>query len=79
MTGWTEIICEYAMLFIDDDRMTEKLKNDPARFFREMSLYMNSAISRFNRPPEIIPWLKLGTNPKNDSFLWTAEIGRAHV
>ena len=24
MTGWTEIICEYAMLFIDDDRMTEK-------------------------------------------------------
>lgn len=80
MTGWTEIICEYAMLFIDDDRMTEKLKNDPARFFREMSLYMNSAISRFNRPPEIIPWLKLGTNPKYDSFLWTAgEDGAATV
>lgn len=50
MTGWSEIICHYAMLLINDDRMTDKLKNDPAKFFREMSLYMRSAIPRFNRP-----------------------------
>lgn len=71
MTGWSEIICDYAMLFIDDERMTEKLRNDPARFLREMSLFMRSAIPRFNRPTEIIPWLKLGEGPKYDSFLWT--------
>lgn len=71
MTGWSEIICDYAMLFINDDRTTDKLRNNPARFFREMSLYVRSAIPRFNRPPEIIPWLKRGTEPKFDSYLWT--------
>ena len=75
MTGWSEIICDYAMLFINDDRMTDKLKNNSARFFREMSLYMRSAIPRFNRPPEIILWLKRGTEPKYDSFLWTVPEG----
>ncbi len=73
MTGWSEIICDYAMLYIDDDRMTEKLKNNPARFFREMSLYINSAIPRFNRPVEIVAYLKQGTQPVFDSFLWTAQ------
>lgn len=72
MTSWSEIICEYAMLYIDDERMTEKLKNNPARFFREMSLYMKSAIPRFNRPPEIVSYLKRGAEPAFDSFLWTA-------
>lgn len=72
MTGWIEIICDYAMLYIDDDRMTEKLKNNPARFFREMSLYMRSAIPRFNRPVEIVAYLKQGTQPSFNSFLWTA-------
>lgn len=80
MTGWSEIVCDYAMVFINDDRMTEKLRNDPARFLREMSLFLRSAIPRFSRPPEIIPWLKLGTQPKYDSFLWTAgEDGAATV
>ncbi len=73
MTGWSEIICDYAMLYINDDRMTEKLKNNPARFFREMSLYINSAIPRFNRPVEIVAYLKQGTQPVFDSFLWTAQ------
>lgn len=71
MTGWSEIICDYAMLFINDDRMADKLKNNPARFLREMSLFMRSAIPRFNRPPDIIQWMKLGEGPKYDSFLWT--------
>lgn len=75
MTGWSEIICGYAMLYIDDDRMADKLKNNPARFFREMSLYMQSAIPRFNRPVEIIAYLKQGTQPSFDSFLWTASEG----
>lgn len=72
MTGWSEIICDYAMLFINDDRMADKLKNNPARFFREMSLYMRSAIPRFNRPVEAAQWLKKGSPPRFDSFLWTA-------
>lgn len=75
MTGWSEIICHYAMLLINDDRMADKLKNNPARFLREMSLFMRSAIPRFNRPPEIIQWLKLGDGPKYDSFLWTVPEG----
>lgn len=75
MTGWSEIICDYAMLFINDDRMVDKLRNNPARFLREMSLFMRSAIPRFNRPPEIISWLKLGMEPQYDSFLWTAAEG----
>jgi len=75
MTGWSEIICDYAMLYIDDGRMTEKLKNNPARFFREMSLYMRSAIPRFNRPAEIVPYLKQGRPPVFDSCLWTVPEG----
>ena len=75
MTNWTEIICDYAMLYINDERMAEKLKNNPARFFREMSLYMKSAIPRFNRPPEITAYLKQGKEPVFDSCLWTAPEG----
>lgn len=75
MTAWMEVICDYAMLYINDDRMTEKLKNNPARFFREMSLYMRSAIPRFNRPAEAVSCLKRGTEPEFDSFLWTVPEG----
>ncbi len=75
MTTWTEITCDYALLYINDDRMTEKLKTNPARFFREMSLYVKSAIPRFNRPPEITDYLKQGTGPVFDSFLWMAPEG----
>lgn len=72
MTGWSDIVCDYAMVFINDDRMADKLKNNPARFLREMSLFMRLAIPRFNRPAEMIPYLKAGEGPKYDSFLWTA-------
>lgn len=75
MTGWSEIVCDYAMTFINDERMLDKLANDPARFFREMALYVRSAIPRFNRPPEMIPWLDKGTQPGYGSFLWTVPEG----
>lgn len=75
MTGWSEIICDNAMTLINDERMMDKLTNNPARFFREMSLFMRMAIPRFNRPPEMISWLKRGTPPQYGSFLWTVPEG----
>ena len=72
MTGWSDIICNSAMTFINDDRMTDKLTNNPARFLREMSLFMRLAIPRFNRPVEAMQVLARRTEPKFSSFLWTA-------
>lgn len=72
-TGWSEIICDSALVFIDDERLIEKLKNNPARFFREMSLYMKLAIPRFNRPPEVIAHLADQTPPQFGDYLWKSE------
>lgn len=72
MTTWSEIICNSAMTFINDDRMVDKLANNPARFLREMSLFMRLAIPRFNRPVEAMQILARRTEPVFSSFLWTA-------
>lgn len=43
-TTWSEIICDYGMVLINDIRLTEELANDPALFFRKMALYLKNAI-----------------------------------
>ena len=58
-TKWSEIISEHAMVDINDVRLIERAQMNPARFYREMALYMKNGIPVFNRPPEIKQWLEL--------------------
>lgn len=70
-TAWSEIITDYAMVEIDDLRMKEELQENPALFFRSMSLYMKNAIPYFNNPPEMQEWLSY-TAPSFADYMWTA-------
>lgn len=56
-TQWIEIVTDYAMVLIDDTRLTDDAAADPAQFFRRMSLYINLAIPLLNRPPELQSYL----------------------
>lgn len=69
-TTWSEIITDYAMVEIDDLRMRAELQDNPALFFRGMSLYMKNAIPYFNNPPEMQRWLK-NTPPSFADYYWT--------
>ena len=69
-TTWSEIITDYAMVEIDDLRMRTELQDNPALFFRGMSLYMKNAIPYFNNPPEMQGWLK-NTPPSFADYYWT--------
>lgn len=69
-TSWASVITDDAMLVINDLRLNRELSENPALFFRKMSLYMKNAIARFNRPPEIRNWLSY-TAPTFDAFTYT--------
>lgn len=71
-TAWSEIICDYGMVLINDIRLTEELANDPALFFRKMSLYLKNAIPMFGKPPEEKARL-CGTEPRYDSYTFTVQ------
>ena len=71
-TTWSESICDYGMVEINDIRVTEGLANDPALFFRKMALYLKNAIPMFGKPPEEKARLK-GTEPKYDAYTCTVE------
>lgn len=72
-TSWAEIITNYAMVYIDDIRLTEQAATSPALFFRRMALYMEAAIPAFNRPPEITEYLREGlSNAVYDDFEWVS-------
>lgn len=71
-TSWAEIITDYAMVEIDDDRLSAKLARSPALFFRAMSLYMKNAIPYFSSPPQMADRLK-STPPVYDDFYYTAQ------
>lgn len=57
-TAWAEVICNYAMPVIDDVRLTDQMEENPALFFRRMSLYVDLAIPSLSRPPELDTLLK---------------------
>ena len=57
-TTFSEIIAEYAMVMIDDERLRDQLSVNPARFFRRMSLYLKNAVARFVHPPEARSYLR---------------------
>lgn len=66
-TTFSEVITGYAMVQIDDERLNMLLAENPARFFRKMSLYMINAIPRFTHPPEARIWLRF-TAPAYDEY-----------
>ena len=73
-TTWAEVICNYAMPVIDDVRLTDQLGQNPALFFRRMSLYMDLALPILSRPPELDAYLKYGLEkPSYDDYTWVSD------
>lgn len=71
-TSWSEIITDFALTEIDDVRLTEELSENPALFFRRMSLYLKNGAAYFDNPPEIQNWLK-STEPQFEDYEWVGE------
>lgn len=72
-TSWSEIICNSAMLFIDDVRLEDQLNENPALFLRRMALYMDLALPMLSRPPELDSLLKKDlVHPVYDDFAWVS-------
>lgn len=74
-TSWSEIITNYAMTNIDDVRLQEDASNDPAAFFRRMSLYMENAIPLFSMPVQMREYLRDGlVAPSYDDMYWDSTV-----
>lgn len=72
-TAWQKVICDSAMVFIDDEREKEKMAVNPAQFLRRMSLYMGVAIPMLNRPPELLTYLQKDlVKPEYGDFEWVS-------
>lgn len=69
-TTFSEIITDYAMVQIDDTRLQKLMAENPARFFRKMSMYMLNAVPMFVHPPEAREWLRF-TAPVYDDYTYT--------
>lgn len=57
-TGFIPLITDWAMVEIDDIRLTQLMEISPALFFRKMSLYVNMAIPMFTRPVQFSQLVK---------------------
>lgn len=79
-TAWAEIITDHAMVEINDIRLQKDAQENPALFFRRMSLYMKNAIPLFSDPPEMQAWLS-GAEPSfgEDSWVSTGSEGEVTV
>lgn len=72
-TGFSEIITNHAMNFIEDVNWTEQLQENPAQFFRAKSLILLNAIPRFNRPYNIREYLMQYVEPQYADAYYTVE------
>ena len=72
-TGFSEIITQNAMNFIEDVNWTEQLQENPAQFFRAKSLILLNAIPRFNRPYNIREYLMQYVEPQYADAYYTVE------
>lgn len=71
-TTFSELLCNYVTAVDTDDiRWKTELSQNPALFLREKSLYVISAVPRFNRPPELSAYLTY-TAPSYDDYDYTA-------
>ena len=73
-TTWAEIITDYAMVEIDDVRLSDELAIDTALFFRRMALYLRNAIPFFTCPPQMADRLSY-TAPQWEDAEWTSPGG----
>ena len=72
-TAVSEIITNYGLVEIDDERLNEEAKINPALFYRRMTLYFNDALPIFNRPPEIRDYLINGfKEPAYADYTWVS-------
>lgn len=73
MTGWSDIISNSAMVYIDDLRLTEQLAISPARFYRRMALFVQNALPLMSRPPELLEYLQSDRqDPLFADYDWTS-------
>ena len=74
MTTWAEI-CAAAMVYIDDVRLTEQLAISPALYYRRMSLFVSSALSELNKPPELMDYLNSEkVLPSYGDYAWASTV-----
>lgn len=73
MTGFSEIITQNAMNFIEDVNWNEQLQENPAQFFRAKSLILLNAIPRFNRPYNIREYLQQYVEPMYADCMFIAD------
>lgn len=72
MTSIAEIISE-AMIYIDDVRLQEQLRSNPALFYRRMSAYVSAAMPLLNSPPELYHFVSKDlVMPTFDSTGWVS-------
>lgn len=70
-TAISELITDWALVEINDIRLDELLKENPALLLRKMWLYVKNAVPYFSAPPQMREWLRY-TAPRFDSHEWTA-------
>lgn len=68
-TAISEVISNYAMVEINDQRLIEQKELNPALFLRRMTLYVKNGAAVFTEPPEVREWLKY-SEPQFADFLW---------
>lgn len=79
-TQFAEVITNYAMPIIDDTRLSSEIVENPALFFRRMSVFVNVAIPMLDRPPALTRYLEDGLTPAEYSdFYWTSDGTRTVV
>ena len=72
MTSWAEISAA-AMVPIDDLRLQEQLEISPALFYRRMSIFIDAAMPKLDRPPELLKYLEIGkVAPVYGEFEWAS-------
>ncbi len=70
-TPISELITDWALAEINDVRLDEQRKQNPALLLRRMWLYVKNGIPYFSNPPGMRERLRY-TAPEFDAFEWTA-------
>lgn len=72
MTGYSEIL-KAARVIIQDERWDRSLAANPAKFYRAKSDYVQMALARLNRPPDLLDYLqKEHVKPEFAGTAWTS-------
>lgn len=73
-TEFAEVVTQYAMPLIDDTRLNHEIAENPALFFRRMSVFMTVAVPKLDRPPTLVQYLESGmAEARYSDYYWTAD------